>query len=558
MIFPWIQVSHLASKALSHVTKQISDDWEAYHGYRPVLLETFVDPSKYKGTCYKAANWQCIGKTASSSSNNGSKNQEQKEIYIYPLCSDEETRATLMGTKKIPVKKAQSFKTAHIAPDSQVYLWQKIITVIANIAEKYDNEWQTRRRVISTLLIILFIFRLVFSKNKQSYGSTIAELWEYCHKLNIYLPQKKPVVPAAFCKARMKMDEVIFKKLNTEIIRIYESDREDHRWQGHRLFAVDGSKINLPKELEKYSFKKPFAGAHYPHGLVSCLYQLKSEIPYDFELASHLDERTLALNHLHMLKKDDIVVYDRGYFSYPMLHAHHQKEIHAVFRLQSNSFKVIDEFINNSTETDRTVIIEPDRRRQREILSKHPELPFIPLQLRLIKYVVADITYIIGTTLTDAQRYQTSLFSDLYHSRWGIEELYKISKVLIDVEDFHAKTERGVKQELFAHFVIITLGKIFLNQTNDVLLLNKPSDSPKKIKANQKNCFIAIARNLEALILNPVNQVKEVISLIGHTISRCYQYVRPNRSYLRISRKIPKKWRASNRRKKTELVVAAG
>lgn len=555
LIFPWVKVNHLASKAQSCVIKQIADDWEAHHGYRPVLLETFVDPSKYKGTCYKASNWQCIGKTSDSKFRNKSYELVQKDVYIYPLCADDDARAALMDKKKSPSQKAQPFKTANIAKDSQVYLWQKIITVVAAIAENFDNEWQKRRRVLSTLLIILFIFRLVFSKNKQGYGSTIAELWEYCHKLNIKLPQERPVVPAAFCNARMKIDEVIFKQLNTKIIHEYESDREDHRWQGHRLFAVDGTKINLPKELQKNAYKKPSDTSHYPQGLVSCLYQLKSEIPYDFELAARIDERALALKHLQKLNKDDIVIYDRGYFSYPMLYEHQKAGIYAVFRLQENSFKVVDAFITSS-DSDVIVDIIPDRSRQRKILINYPDIKFIPLRLRLIKYVVADTTFIIGTTLIDQQRYHSATFSDLYHSRWGIEELYKISKELIDVEDFHAKTERGVKQELYAHFVIITLGKIFLNQTNDALLLGMASDKSEKIKTNQKNCFITIARNLEALFLDQANRVKEVITNIVSTITTCYQYVRPGRSFVRVSHKVPKKWRSASRRRKTEAVAA--
>jgi hypothetical protein len=555
LIFPWVKVKDLASKAQSIVIQQIADDWEAYHGYRPVLLETFVDPSKYKGTCYKASNWQYIGKTRGLKSDN-QPDEGQKDVYIYPLRSDEDTRGALQDKKKSPSQKAQPFKGAHIAKDSQVYLWQKIITVVAAIAQNFDNEWQKRRRVLSTLLIILFIFRLVFSKNKQGYGSTIAELWEYCHKLNIKLPQEKPVVPAAFCNARMKMDEVVFKTLNTEIIRTYESEREDHRWQGHRLFAVDGTKMNLPKELQHSAYKKPSDTSYYPQGLVSCLYQLKSEIPYDFELSSWIDERTLALHHLRVLNKEDIVVYDRGYFSYALLHAHCQKGIHAIFRLQSHSFKIMDEFMD-SADTDRVIIIEPNRRRQKEIRIGHPDVEFIPLQLRLIKYVVADTPFILGTTLTDTQRYPADAFQEVYHSRWGIEELYKISKVLIDVEDFHAKTERGVKQELFAHFVIITLGKIFLNQSNDALLLGMTSNKSEKIKANQKNCFITIARNLEALFLEQADRIKEVIGSIVSTITTCYQYVRPGRTFARVSHKVPKKWRPASRRKKTSVVLAS-
>ena len=54
----------------------------------------------------------------------------------------------------------------------------------------------------------------------------------------------------------------------------------------------------------------------------------------------------------------------------------------------------------------------------------------------------------------------------VYHSRWGLEELYKVSKRVVVIEDFHAKTERGVKQELFAHFVLITMNRLFANRAD--------------------------------------------------------------------------------------------
>src|SRR5476649_2854244 len=105
---------------------------------------------------------------------------------------------------------------------------------VADVSEKFDQEWQKRQRVITTLLIILFIFRPVFSKNKQGYGSTISELWDYCKKLNIPLPQEKPVVPATFCNARKKLDEGVFKILNSEIIQAYGASQENFLWKNHR------------------------------------------------------------------------------------------------------------------------------------------------------------------------------------------------------------------------------------------------------------------------------------------------------------------------------------
>ena len=63
LIFPWVRVPYLASKALSMAVRRLPGDWQERHGLEPVLVETFVDPAKYRGTCYRAANWQCMGRT---------------------------------------------------------------------------------------------------------------------------------------------------------------------------------------------------------------------------------------------------------------------------------------------------------------------------------------------------------------------------------------------------------------------------------------------------------------------------------------------------------------
>src|SRR3990167_654438 len=233
LIFPWVNVNNLASHALSLITHKIADDWEIHHGYRPVLLETFVDPIKYKGTCYTAANWQCIGKTTGHSSKKDPNSNDQKDVYVYPLTSD--VCAALIDEKKSPSKKSQPFKTANLPPDSYISMWQKIIIIVVAVSDEFDRKLQKRRRIITTLLLILFIFRLVFSKNKQGYGTTISELWDYCHKMNITLPQSKPVAPSAFCNARNKLDENIFKKINMDVIRTYETETETYRWKNHRI-----------------------------------------------------------------------------------------------------------------------------------------------------------------------------------------------------------------------------------------------------------------------------------------------------------------------------------
>ncbi|OGV31387.1 MAG: hypothetical protein A3E88_02895 [Legionellales bacterium RIFCSPHIGHO2_12_FULL_35_11] len=556
LIFPWVDVAHLASKTLAYAMQQVSQDWASMHGYKPVLVESFVDISQYQGTCYKASNWEHVGQSNGKPLKTDP-DRGKKDVYLYAIHPD--AREILINNQKPMIQKVDTYKTANISLEhEQVYLWQKIITVISDVAERFDQEWQKRKRALSTLLVILFIFRLVFSKNKQGYGTTIAELWEYCHKLHIHLPQKTPVVPSTFCDARKKMDASVFKRLNTEIIDEYKANQESFLWKNHRLFAVDGSKVNLPKELIKDGYQKISDNMRYPLGLVSCIYQLKSKIPYDFDLVSHLDERLAATEHLKTLHENDLIIYDRGYFSYAMLYTHYKKDLQAVFRLSSSSYKLIKDFMDSS-DNERLISIIPTSRDQKDILKKYPDIEFIPLQLRLIRYTINNADYFLGTNLLCEKIYSRQELSELYHSRWGVEEMYKISKLLIDVEDFHAKTELGVKQELFAHFVMITLSRIFTNGADDILLMQQKSKKPEDqnlCQTNFKNCLTTLARNLEALLLRQVEYIKESVNIILDSIVTCYQKTRPGRSYERISHKIPQKWRANKKSKKINAAIA--
>jgi len=63
LILPWIQSKNLASMLLAKIAKVLPRQWQDVYGYRPVLLETFVEKPRFQGTCYKAANWVYLGQT---------------------------------------------------------------------------------------------------------------------------------------------------------------------------------------------------------------------------------------------------------------------------------------------------------------------------------------------------------------------------------------------------------------------------------------------------------------------------------------------------------------
>jgi hypothetical protein len=87
LILPWVHVPHLASHLLGTICRRLSADWQSRHGHPIHLLETFVEKRRFKGTCYRAANWTCVGETK------GRSRQDRydqmvvpiKDIYVYPL-----------------------------------------------------------------------------------------------------------------------------------------------------------------------------------------------------------------------------------------------------------------------------------------------------------------------------------------------------------------------------------------------------------------------------------------------------------------------------------------
>lgn len=90
LILPHIHVADLASHVLSLMVKRLGGDWHDRYGIEPVLLETFVDTGRFKGTCYKAANWQHVGLTKGRGRNDrsGSQHVSVKDIYVYPIKRD--------------------------------------------------------------------------------------------------------------------------------------------------------------------------------------------------------------------------------------------------------------------------------------------------------------------------------------------------------------------------------------------------------------------------------------------------------------------------------------
>jgi len=87
LILPWVRCKNLASRILAMASRRIAQDWLMRYGYRPVLLETFVQLPRFTGTCYQAANWTFLGQTTGRGKLDTHHQAllPKKAIWVYPL-----------------------------------------------------------------------------------------------------------------------------------------------------------------------------------------------------------------------------------------------------------------------------------------------------------------------------------------------------------------------------------------------------------------------------------------------------------------------------------------
>ena len=87
LVLPWIEVAHLASHLLGRMAKRLSRDWEQVYAHPVYYLESFVDPERFQGTCYRAANWLFLGRTTGrgKADHTNKPNRSRKQVLGYPL-----------------------------------------------------------------------------------------------------------------------------------------------------------------------------------------------------------------------------------------------------------------------------------------------------------------------------------------------------------------------------------------------------------------------------------------------------------------------------------------
>ncbi len=164
-------------------------------------------------------------------------------------------------------------------------------------------------------MLVPFLLYMVADANRRGYRHLIDGFWDEAQSFGLALPCEKPVTSSALSKARHKITPELMRALLHQASDSFDEQfGVDKRWCGRRVFAVDGSKVNIQRGEElAHAFGVP-NGAHCPQVLVSTLFDLVAKVPHDITVAPHESgERQAMLRMLDRLKTGDVLVLDRGY-----------------------------------------------------------------------------------------------------------------------------------------------------------------------------------------------------------------------------------------------------
>ena len=341
----------------------------------------------------------------------------------------------------------------------------------------------------------------------------------------------KKFTKSAFVQKRMKINPSVFKYLSQVIIEntYIESNTTIKRFYGFRILSVDGSKLTLPNTEElknEFGESKNQTNTGVVQARISVLYDVLNLLVLDSEMDNlKICERTLALRHSIQWKKNDLIIYDRGYPSYDFKYEHIKAEIDYLIRVKTSHSKIVQCFVDSG---EKSIVTEIYPQEKHSFMGKDYNKNS-PLKVRLVRIdLPSGEVEVLMTSLLDSEKYPTKIFKELYFMRWGVETFYDELKNKLKVGCFTGYSKISILQDFFCAIFISNLQSIIVNDLQDELnLKNHKTKLNYKINGNLSYGFLK-NRVLELLIKEASleNIFKELQDLfIQNTIP-----IRPNRN----------------------------
>jgi hypothetical protein len=371
--------------------------------------------------------------------------------------------------------------------DYPSYVKIKLSAIINEIAASPEPFLKNPGRDFTRNRKITFesVIKMLLSMGGNSIYKELLEYFGFNSNIastSAFVQQRNKILPSAF--------EFLFNKF-TNSFECYKT------YNGYRLFAVDGSDLNIahnPNDPDTYFQSAPdIKGFNLLH--LNAMYDLCNRLYVDacVQPGKKKNEFRALTDMVDHLKIDGnvIVIADRGYESYNVFAHIEQKGWKYVIRVKDINSNGIISGLNlpETDEFDKEINLTLTRKQAKEIKA-HPELyKFLPkkstfdyvdlnndkfysMSFRVVRFKISENTYETIITNLDGSNFPAEELKKLYHMRWGIETSFRELKYSIGLTNFHAKKEAYITQEVFARLVMYNFCEII---TSHVIIKQKPT-----------------------------------------------------------------------------------
>jgi hypothetical protein len=405
-------------------------------------------------------------------------------------------------------------------------------------SNRKSNKDFTRKRKLTFPKIILFMLNSI----KKSLQKELTEFF-------LNFSNEKNITNSAFCQSRMKLSHTAFIELNEGIIKEFYTDNIFDLWNGFRLLAIDGSRLQLPLSLEligDFGFAENQGAVPVPMAQASYCYDLLNNMIINSEIDRYeTSEYNLALKHLQKCQyKKDLLIYDRYYDGMWFMFYNILKKKDFIIRMARNSITEVQNFFNSNEESKIIEITKLHIDSQKQL--NNLNLEFKPFRIRLVKVILDNREVeVLATSLLDEKKYPNKEFKELYGKRWGIETNFDHLKNHLMIEDFTGLSSLSVLQDFFVSMFMANMQQIFISEAQDELKEQK-KDAEYEYKINKNLSFGFMKDRFVKILLdkNADRNIKDLKELFKINPSP----IRKGRSFPRVFHQFRKKFYIKKKR----------
>jgi len=388
---------------------------------------------------------------------------------------------------------------------------------------RQKKKYFTRNRCLTFAIVVVFLLNLV----KRSLQDELDEFFKLLNNEDIAI---RMVTKSAFSQARKKLKYQAFVELNDKQVSYFYDHFNRQTWYGFRLLAVDGSTSALPRTTEvknHFGVWHSVRGNPCPIARVSQLFDVSNKITLDAIIAPKTQgERVLAAQHFSHLKVNDLVLADRGYPAFWLLALILKQEAQFCARMQLHGWQAVKQFVASGL-SEQIVTLYPDNKARKDCQAY--QLSTKPLTVRLIRVELnTGEIEVLATSLLNVLLHPISIFKELYHQRWPVEESYKVMKSRIEVENFTGTSKLAVYQDFHAKVFTMNLTAILAHPAQEVSRQN----SQGKKYVYQVNMTNALTKMKDTVVLLfQRTNILQLLNRFWQAMIQVTEPIRPGRSY---------------------------